>query len=108
LDALYESLMRTPSSPTGWDPPAARTIDELDLMLSRLYSSSSGLGGMIDAHVRGLGYGHRLCVLRRIGKVSRAFSFSLLLPSSLGRLVSARAGGWRGAPLVSRWLSAGS
>lgn len=80
-----------------------RRIEEVDILLARLYKIPSRLGESIDQYAYHLPYTQRLRLLLKLIKLCRSFSFSMFLPRRLGKIVSRYVAGWRKLPGVSGW-----
>ncbi|MFO1418588.1 MAG: hypothetical protein U1E83_07935 [Methylotetracoccus sp.] len=95
LAEMYQAIPPLGTPRDEWSGPLRERIGEYDLLLKHFYSTSRSLGSVIDENVGGLCYPARLRVLLGLIRLDRGFSFSMLLPNGLRRVLAGRLGNAR-------------
>jgi len=95
LAEVYRKLVDAPPASPLRDETDRGGAGEVDVVLKRLYSASVDLGGAIDLYARQLPYATRLRLLHRMLKITRSFSFSMFLPTWLGKRLGGCMRGWK-------------
>lgn len=100
-DSLKETMAlvasTSPRSRANIVEPASQRED-LDHVLASLFRHEAPLGNLISRFAARLDYTARVRLLLSLSRIDRSFSFQLLLPRTLARVVGRHFHGWRRLP----------